>query len=152
MGKIWYKIWYKNANNFCTSMTIFSFLDSGVQCSPCDWYISPNLTKQLSWSFFALLGPCDDSTLKESINSMVQLNFACCWLLHETRPQSQSLLVTGVASTIQPEQFPLPSGAWAVPGGAAQYNQLSLAVNNKPFQYSYECNSPQLSWAAQQCR
>ena len=44
----------------------------------------------------------------------------------------------------------IPRALWAAPGGAARYNQLWRAINNKPFQCSEGCHSQQRRHTAAQ--
>ena len=41
----------------------------------------------------------------------------------------------------------IPRALWVAPGGAARYNQISRAINNKPFQCSYGRNYPYRRWS-----
>ena len=45
-----------------------------------------------------------------------------------------------------------PRALWVAPGGAAPYNQISRAINNKPFQCSYGRNYPHRRWSESAAR
>ena len=55
-------------------------------------------------------------------------------------PARQALTTGGLGDTVK---FPVASGPDPAPGGPARYNQLSRAINNKPFQCSDGCDSRQ---------